>query len=83
VDPIEAPDYQNLPQLGVQTSADATNRLAVSSEATLLTHAGADHQLKINKASTGDSASLLFQTGWSGRAEMGPPGGGRFRDQGE
>jgi hypothetical protein len=27
-------------------------------------------QLKINKAAAGDTGSLLFQTGWSGRAEM-------------
>lgn len=61
-------------QLGVNTSADAVNRLAVASGATLLTHAGSDHQLKINKAGAGDTASLLYQTGWSGRAEMGLAG---------
>ncbi len=72
------PDYQNLPQIGVQTSADAVNRLAVASEATLLTHAGAGHQLKINKSTTTDTASLLFQTGWSGRAEMGTTGADDF-----
>lgn len=57
--------------LGVGTGFDATNRLAVSSPATLLSHAGAGHQLKINKALLTDTASLLFQTGFSGRAEMG------------
>jgi hypothetical protein len=61
-------------RLGVGTDADATNRLAVASPATLLTHAGAGHQLKINKAAPGDTASLLFQTGWSGRAEIGTTG---------
>ena len=60
-----------LPQLGINTSADATNRLAVASAATLLTHDGAGHQLKLNKASGGDTASLLFQSNWSGRAENG------------
>ena len=60
-----------LPQLGVNTSADLTNRLAVASAATLLTHDGAGHQLKLNKAAGTDTASLLFQANWSGRAEMG------------
>lgn len=58
-------------KLGVNASADAVNRLSVSSDATLLTHDGAGHQLKLNKAGAGDTASLLFQTGWSGRAEIG------------
>lgn len=64
--------------LGIATPADAVNRLAVAAPATLLTHAGAGHQLKINKAGATDTASLLFQTGWSGRAEMGTPGGHDF-----
>lgn len=69
---------QRMDQLGVNTDADATNKLSVSSEATLLTHTGAGHQLKVNKASPTDTASLLFQTNWSGRAEMGLTGDDRF-----
>ena len=65
-------------QLGVSATADATNRLAVSSPATLLNHAGAGHQLKLNKAAAGDTASLLFQSGFSGRAEMGTMGNDDF-----
>lgn len=68
-----------LPQLGVNTSADGINRLAVASVATLLTHAGAGHQLKLNKATSGDTASLLFQSNWSGRAEMGLMGDDHWR----
>ncbi|MEQ5872640.1 DUF2793 domain-containing protein [Sagittula sp. NFXS13] len=64
--------------VGVNTSADATNRLSVSSTATLLTHEGAGHQIKVNKATAGDTASLLFQTGWAGRAEMGTAGSDAF-----
>lgn len=60
--------------LGISTTADEANRLAVASAATLLTHAGEGHQLKINKASAGATASLLFQDNWSGRAEMGLAG---------
>ena len=65
--------------VGVNTSADAGNRLAVASPASLFTHEGAGHQLKINKAAAGDTASLLFQSGWSGRAEMGLAGSDAFR----
>ena len=61
-------------RLGVSATADATNRLTVSAPATLLNHAGAGHQLKLNKATAGDTASLLFQTGFGGRAEMGTAG---------
>jgi hypothetical protein len=65
---------QRFPRLGLATDADDTNRLAVSAAATLLTHAGAGHQVKINKAAAAETASLLFQTGWSGRAEIGTAG---------
>ncbi|MBI1171556.1 DUF2793 domain-containing protein [bacterium] len=64
--------------LGISATPDDTNRLTVSADATLLTNAGAGHQLKINKATTEDTASLLFQTGYSGRAEMGNVGGNDF-----
>ncbi len=65
-------------QLGVSATPDATNRLAVSSPASLFSHAGAGHQLKVNKAAAADTASLLFQTGFSGRAEMGTTGSDNF-----
>ena len=69
---------QNLAGVGINTGSDAVNRLAVAADATLLTHDGGGHRLKINKAAPGDTASLLFQTGWSGRAEMGTVGGDGF-----
>ncbi|MBL4768051.1 MAG: DUF2793 domain-containing protein [Rhodobacteraceae bacterium] len=74
----EALTLQNPDQLGIQMTADDTNRLAVASPATLLTHAGAGHQLKLNKNTAADTASLLFQTNWSGRAEMGTTGSDDF-----
>ncbi|AXX99201.1 DUF2793 domain-containing protein [Profundibacter amoris] len=67
-------DLQNLDMVGISTTADTINRLAVASEASLFTHAGAGHQMKLNKSTAADTASLLFQTGWSGRAEMGTTG---------
>jgi hypothetical protein len=72
------PELIGLDGLGVNASYDGVNRLAVSSAATLLNHEGAGHQLKVNKAGAGDTASLLFQTSIGGRAEMGTAGGDDF-----
>jgi hypothetical protein len=66
-------------RLGIAATADNVNRLAVASPAVLFTHAGAGTQVKLNKAAAADTASLLFQTGWSGRAEMGTAGDDKFR----
>ena len=63
-----------LDQLGINTIADATNRLAVASDATLFSHNGAGHQLKINKDTAPDTATVLFQSGYTGHAEMGLAG---------
>jgi Protein of unknown function (DUF2793) len=66
--------------LGVNTSADAVNRLAVRSNAALFTALEAagggngDVQVKLNKETLTDTASILFQTGFSGRAEIGLAG---------
>jgi len=71
-------DLNNLAGVGVNTTADITNKLAVSSDATLLSHAGTSHQVKVNKNSAGDTASLLFQSAWTGHAEMGLSGNTDF-----
>lgn len=73
-----APSFQNLPGVGINTASDSTNKLAVAAEATLLNNIGAGHQLKINKAGATDTASLLFQSSFSGRAEMGLAGDDDF-----
>ncbi|WP_273725582.1 DUF2793 domain-containing protein [Brucella gallinifaecis] len=72
------PDSLSLAMLGIQTAADAINRFAISSEASLFNNAGAGHQLKINKQDAGYTASLLFQSGWTGHAEMGLNGDNNF-----
>lgn len=76
---VAAGQYQNLAMVGINAAADTTNRLAVSAPATLLNHAGNGHQVKVNKAASSETASLLFQSNWSGRAEMGLAGDDRFR----
>ena len=72
------PDFDNLDGVGVNAVYDGTNRLSVSADATLLNHDGGGHQLKLNKSAVLDTASLLYQTGFSGRAEMGLTGGDDF-----
>lgn len=64
----------HLAGLGIGTAPDAQNRLAVAAPATLLTHEGQGHQLKINKAASAETASLLFQSDWNGHAEIGLTG---------
>ncbi|SUZ32941.1 hypothetical protein ROE7235_02707 [Roseibaca ekhonensis] len=71
-------ELQNLDLIGINATADTTNRLSVSAPAILLSHDGAGHQVKINKAAAGNTASLLYQTGFSGRAEMGLAGSDDF-----
>lgn len=64
--------------VGVNATANSTNRLSVASPASLFSHEGSGHQLKINKAAAGDTGSVLFQTGFSGRAEFGLTGDDDF-----
>ena len=68
----------NLAHLGIATNADATNVLSVRGLAALFSHAGAGVQVKMNKNSAADTASLLYQTGFSGRAEVGLCGDDRL-----
>ena len=65
---------QNLALLGVNATADATNRLAVASEAALFNNAGGDMRLTLNKAAAGDDTSLTMQTAFSTRAQIGLTG---------
>jgi Protein of unknown function (DUF2793) len=75
--PLPAPSGSSL--FGINTTADTTNRLAVSSPASLFNHAGNGHQIKLNKALATDTTSILMQTGFSGRAEIGLTGDDDFR----
>ncbi|GGD14218.1 DUF2793 domain-containing protein [Aureimonas glaciei] len=61
-------------RLGINATPTAVNRLAVSAPATLLDHQGDDHRLLINKAETADTASLVFQNAYAGKAEIGLAG---------
>lgn len=66
-------------KLGINAAADATNRLSIKSDAALLSHddvtpGSGDMRMKLNKSAAGNTASLLYQTGFSGRAELGTTG---------
>jgi hypothetical protein len=77
--PMPAPAVQNnLEQVGINAAASPANRLTVAGDASLFTAETADHRVTVNKAGAGDTASLLFQSGWSGRAEMGLAGSDEF-----
>jgi hypothetical protein len=69
--------------VGINTTADASNRLAVKADAVLLSHddvtpGSGDMRAKLNKAAAGNTATLLFQDNWSGRAEIGLAGDDDF-----
>ncbi len=70
----------NLTELGVGTAPDAANPFAAKLNAALWTarYAGeggsGDLRFVLNKEGPADTLSLLFQTGWSGRAEIGLTG---------
>ena len=61
----------SLSQIGVNTASDATNKLSVNSDAVLFNNNGTNSQVKVNKNASANTASHLFQTGFSGRAEFG------------
>lgn len=71
-------DLQNLPSVGINSTADAVNRLSLRAAAALFDNEGAGHQIKINKAAATDTGAVLFQTGYGGRAEMGLAGSDDF-----
>jgi hypothetical protein len=75
---ISAVPLENVPMLGVNATADSTNKLTVASAAVLFNNIGAGVQAKLNKNASGDTASLLYQTNFSGRAEIGLTGDDNF-----
>lgn len=68
---------QGLERLGLNTTADAANPFAARVNKALWTAVGAgdggdgDLRMTFNKEAGADVGSLLFQSGWSGRAELG------------
>ncbi len=77
-------ELQNMSKLGIGTAADATNPFAAKLNKALWTAKtvaeGGDGSLRytMNKQTPVDVLSLLLQTGWSGRAELGLVGDNDF-----
>lgn len=65
-------------RFGINATADLVQRLAVASAGSLFNHDGAGHRLTLNKAAAAETGSVLFQTGYSGRAELGLAGDDDF-----
>jgi hypothetical protein len=68
--------FQNLSKLGILTAADNTNRLAVKSDAVLLSHddvtpGTGDLRVTLNKSAAAKDAGFIFQDGFSTRALFG------------
>ena len=78
-------NLQNLKSLGLGTSADALNPLAVKLNTCLFTDVPSaeggtgDLRFKLNKETSASTASQLYQSNWSGRAETGLMGDDHFR----
>lgn len=73
-----------VPLVGVNTLVDPANRFAAKSEGILLSHddvtpESGDIRATMNKAGAGNTANLINQSDWSGRAELGLAGDEDFR----
>jgi hypothetical protein len=74
-----------LSSLGVGTASDPVNRLALRAQGALMTAqriasgGSGDMRLTVEKEAAARTGSLLFQSGYSGRAEMGLMGDDGFR----
>ena len=72
-----------VPMVGINATADATNRLSVKTNATLFSHddvtpGSGDMRQVLNKSTTNKTVSQLYQSNWSGRAETGLTGDDNF-----
>jgi len=68
---------ENLSAVGIGAAADTANPLTVHGTASLFDSAS-DMRVKINKADVDNTGGFLFQTGFSGRAEIGLIGDDKF-----
>lgn len=73
---------QNAALVGINTTADNSNRLAVKSDGVLFSHEDGvghgDMRAAMNKLALANTVSQLYQTGFSGRAETGLMGNDQF-----
>lgn len=73
------PPAETVPVLGINASANTSQRLIVSSDMSLFTNdSEGGHRVILNKSGASDTASLIFQSGYQGRAEFGLSGSDAF-----
>ena len=79
-----AADFQNVAQFGIGTSADENNPLSVRGPGALFTAlettegGSGDIRVSVNAEDTGHTASIIFQSAFSGRSEVGLTTAGNF-----
>ena len=69
---------QQLSMIGINTTANTNNKLSVKSDYVLFDKNTNNSRVKVNKATSADTASHLFQTNYSGKAEFGLIGNDNF-----
>ncbi len=74
---------QSVSRLGINTGADSANRLAVKSDAALLTWddvtpGSGDMRIAVNRKDAARDAALVFETGYAARALLGTLGSDDF-----
>ena len=76
-EPPPLPD--STPRLGLNATASDTQRLAVQSRSALFSHdTGGDVQVQVNRQGATNTGSMVYSSGWSGRAETGLAGSDDF-----
>ena len=84
IDAASGADLSNVARLGVGSTADAANPLTMQGPNALFTAkptvagGSGDLRVKLNKEAATNVVSFLWQSGWSGRAEMGLVGADDF-----
>ena len=68
---VNTKSLQQLTMLGINATADSNNKLSVKSDYVLFDKNTDNSRVKVNKATSTDTASHLFQTNYGGRAEFG------------
>ena len=77
IDPVTADN--SFSTLGVNATPNSTNKLSVSSSAILFNHIGGDCKVFINKNASANGATVIFEDGFSERAEFGCIGDDTFQ----
>ncbi len=71
-------EIDQLPVLGVNTSASEASRFGVATNDSFFSHEGNSHRLSVNKASENDTGAIIFKSDWTGHAEIGLAGNNNF-----